>query len=467
MSNAKLRERASELILDISHKQLLLDDIQRQLDSIVYPVLTLPPEITSEIFVHCLPARRDFDVVNLDEAPLLLMHVCSAWRQIAISIAALWTTLHIDMQDIGPHFSEIVRIWLSRARQRPLSVKIVGLLSKIRDFDGFLETFCRHAGRMHSLELNIAPGDFNNMDKHRLAFSLLHSLTIRPDIECGQWLGDPNAIEIFHEVPMLNEVLMVDTPPSFIALPWKQLRKFTGEMFTVPNCMEALHLMPNLVEGRFAVRDMYINHVPSTVISHPKMESFTLFSVSTDKSGVANSTEILGYLSLPGLQTLQILSPDPGLFDDTVFDSFLWRSAPPLRKLVIRGDAEIQVQSLSAVPSLTDLEISYPRSEFVEDFFELFGHDTTFVPRLQRVSFLKCRQRESYADLYEIIDMAAAPMTDRMKNQDGFGRLQSFRLVSEDSRSYIPPPFAEELPFKKLKADGMDIYIGTRLKSVI
>ncbi|KAJ7693884.1 hypothetical protein B0H17DRAFT_840283, partial [Mycena rosella] len=70
--------------------QTQLQNVQHQLDAIVYPVLTLPPEITSEIFVHCLPDRRKWDVVNPKEAPLLLMHVCSAWRNITISTPALW-----------------------------------------------------------------------------------------------------------------------------------------------------------------------------------------------------------------------------------------------------------------------------------------------------------------------------------------------------------------------------------------
>ncbi|KAJ7498511.1 hypothetical protein FB451DRAFT_1548365 [Mycena latifolia] len=462
MSNAKLRARASELILDISHKQLLLDDIQRQLDSIVYPVLTLPPEITSEIFVLCLPAERVWDVVNPQEAPLLLMHVCSAWRQIAISTAALWTTLDIDAEDIGPYFSDIVGTWLSRACQCPLSVKIAGSLSEIHDFDRFLETLRRYAGGMRSLELVITPHDFRMMDKNLLASPLLQTLAIRPIVH-DQHLLDWGPIELFREVPMLREVLMEETPPAFIVLPWKQLTKFTGIFFTGPECSQALKLLSNAVECCFSIFSIFEHLGATAAVSHPQLESFTLF-----RSDIASSSEILGFLTLPALRTLEIIHPEPNTFDDDVFHSFLSRSAPPLKKLVIRGDVEIQVQSLSAVPSLTDLEIWHPRSEFVEGFFEPFGHNTTFLPRLQTLSFLKCRQVESYAALYEIVDMAAAPMTDRMSNRDGFAPLRSFRLVSENSQCHIPRSSAKELlPFQKLKADGMVIYIGTEGQSVI
>ncbi|KAJ7129240.1 hypothetical protein C8R44DRAFT_533755, partial [Mycena epipterygia] len=67
-----------------------LKHLQLQLDAITYPVLTIPLEITAEIFVHCLPTTRRSDVLNPEEAPLLLTHVCRAWREIAISTPSLW-----------------------------------------------------------------------------------------------------------------------------------------------------------------------------------------------------------------------------------------------------------------------------------------------------------------------------------------------------------------------------------------
>ncbi|KAJ7740892.1 hypothetical protein B0H14DRAFT_2215752, partial [Mycena olivaceomarginata] len=89
--------QVSDLTSTTSHQRQILDDmrtrlpnLQTQLNSITYPILTLPPELTSEIFTHCLPAERFVDVVNPGEAPLLLTRVCQTWRQIAISTPALW-----------------------------------------------------------------------------------------------------------------------------------------------------------------------------------------------------------------------------------------------------------------------------------------------------------------------------------------------------------------------------------------
>ncbi|KAJ7780860.1 hypothetical protein DFH07DRAFT_696173, partial [Mycena maculata] len=55
--------------------------VQEQLDAYKYPVLTLPDEIVSEIFLDCLPVCR---------SPMKLGQICSQWRDIAVSSPTLW-----------------------------------------------------------------------------------------------------------------------------------------------------------------------------------------------------------------------------------------------------------------------------------------------------------------------------------------------------------------------------------------
>ncbi|KAJ7053560.1 hypothetical protein C8F01DRAFT_996574, partial [Mycena amicta] len=73
------------------------------LDNIVYPILTLPPELTIEIFTNYVEsARLGFQDYPSDSripapypSPIVLASVCRAWRDIALSSAALWSRLHI------------------------------------------------------------------------------------------------------------------------------------------------------------------------------------------------------------------------------------------------------------------------------------------------------------------------------------------------------------------------------------
>ncbi|KAJ6601608.1 hypothetical protein B0H10DRAFT_1762067, partial [Mycena sp. CBHHK59/15] len=54
-----------------------------------YPILTLPNEITSQIFVHCLPTHGRVRP-SRQAVPLLLVHICRQWRDIALSTWELW-----------------------------------------------------------------------------------------------------------------------------------------------------------------------------------------------------------------------------------------------------------------------------------------------------------------------------------------------------------------------------------------
>jgi hypothetical protein len=58
------------------------------------PITRLPYDVLREIFIHCLPQYL-FRETQPDKtiAPLLLCHVCSSWRTVALSSAVLWSRL--------------------------------------------------------------------------------------------------------------------------------------------------------------------------------------------------------------------------------------------------------------------------------------------------------------------------------------------------------------------------------------
>ncbi|KAJ7693868.1 hypothetical protein B0H17DRAFT_1058505 [Mycena rosella] len=47
------------------------------------------------------PPSPRLAIVNGLEAPLLLLHICHAWRQVAVSTPMLWATLEIDAESVG------------------------------------------------------------------------------------------------------------------------------------------------------------------------------------------------------------------------------------------------------------------------------------------------------------------------------------------------------------------------------
>ncbi|KAJ7643432.1 hypothetical protein DFH06DRAFT_936666, partial [Mycena polygramma] len=65
------------------------DELESSLSSLAYPVLALPFDITSRIFLQCLPAHGRV-IPSAARAPLLLAQICHDWREIALSTCELW-----------------------------------------------------------------------------------------------------------------------------------------------------------------------------------------------------------------------------------------------------------------------------------------------------------------------------------------------------------------------------------------
>ncbi|KAJ7888213.1 hypothetical protein B0H13DRAFT_2342063 [Mycena leptocephala] len=57
-------------------------DVYRELNSVVDPMQRLPVEISSAIFVYCLP---EFPHPSPGIAPMVFLHVCHAWSSIVVS----------------------------------------------------------------------------------------------------------------------------------------------------------------------------------------------------------------------------------------------------------------------------------------------------------------------------------------------------------------------------------------------
>ncbi|KAK7024898.1 WD40 repeat-like protein [Favolaschia claudopus] len=96
--------------------------VKQSLNRIIYPILTVPVEITSEIFLQCLPDR--LTEPRAYSAPFLLGQICSVWRQIALNNPRLWAALHVRYSGNGRHFQNLIQNWLPRAGSVPFSLSL-------------------------------------------------------------------------------------------------------------------------------------------------------------------------------------------------------------------------------------------------------------------------------------------------------------------------------------------------------
>ncbi|KAJ7641208.1 hypothetical protein FB45DRAFT_1124774 [Roridomyces roridus] len=130
---------------------------QQRLDAYKYPVITLPNEITSEIFVRFLPRYPDCSPLSGLTSPTTLTHICRQWRDIAVATPMHWRALYIgSAASRTGQVQRVVHTWLDRSGSCPLSINVE------RDYSGAttqkesLIATLQHRERWQHAQLNLA-----------------------------------------------------------------------------------------------------------------------------------------------------------------------------------------------------------------------------------------------------------------------------------------------------------------------
>ncbi|KAJ7099436.1 hypothetical protein B0H15DRAFT_546801 [Mycena belliarum] len=388
------------------------------------PALALPPEITAEIFLRCVPDSRGpylFDQpymytydrtielavgyrpwnrgdIWLRPPPqLTLIKVCRLWRYIALGTPALWAELQLT--DDCPAEAAV---WLARAGDCPLTISICTAASL--DDAPVLNIFQRHASKMRAVDLELSTDAFERMtETGPWSFPMLRTLSLwRYDADYTELPVVPIAVI----APLLREVSMCQWRPGkeVIGIPWYHLTDLTASHYSIDDCLSVLQGTPNLVQCRLSVfsRRRRRTGAHTTVVALPHLRALTIFKNVGNEGDEAGSADILDFLALPALHTLQI-------FDDkknaNVLNVLLARSAPPLHTLVLHQQnvwaglqyvgTELAVSALAMLPTLTRLEIWRPTRQFatalLEDVFAQ-GRDRVLLPHLRTLAILGCRR---------------------------------------------------------------------------
>jgi hypothetical protein len=116
----ELQQRINNISADIICLENNRHAVQRQLNSASDPIARLPLEISSEIFIECLGIPLPSSGAH--RAPMLLMNICWNWTDIVLATPALWAA--IDAEDPIFDLPNLLDIWLKRARNRALSIRL-------------------------------------------------------------------------------------------------------------------------------------------------------------------------------------------------------------------------------------------------------------------------------------------------------------------------------------------------------
>ncbi|KAJ6454602.1 hypothetical protein C8R45DRAFT_599623 [Mycena sanguinolenta] len=293
---------------------------QERLNSYAYPVLTLPNEITSEIFIKFIPVYPRPPPMTGRRSPTTLTHVCGRWREIALSMRSLWRGMLVPGYSDDPSLLCLLKSWLSRSGDSPLSISMESIWEVLAD--ECVAALVLHRARWEYVTLAV----FSESIVHTMqgAMPLLRQFEIRTESPTPP----PSPIR-FCEVPRLCSATLWESRNATNIFPWSQLTSLT--LLYMNECAAILKEAVNLVHCH-----LFLSSVEDLVpdIRLPVLESLILMPLFESDDP---ATHFLATLITPALRSLEIadsfLQPDP----IAILDSFISNSGCRLQKLCITG----------------------------------------------------------------------------------------------------------------------------------
>ncbi|KAJ7457094.1 hypothetical protein FB451DRAFT_1275921 [Mycena latifolia] len=339
-------------------------------------ILTIPPEITAQIFAHCLPSSPSRP--KIDRAPLLLGRICRDWRNIVLDSPELWASLEIDRVDIPV---DLVEIWLSRAQNFPLTLVLkVSVFDDEWDSAPYIDVLQRQAQTWRDVTLELP---FENL------------LLLGPDLQLPMlerlaisfYDNDEHdhPVNAFRSAPALRHLqLETSVHPAGMLLPWAQLTSFESRsgVLTSEAFLTILQYTPNIAKCKIDIHnETEVDRLPEV----PPLMFLTTLSLGTS---IPKAMDILEYLSFPALQVLDlsgILFSGRELLPP--LHRFLSKPGCRLRELAIRIDGdgprdEDVFRLLETQPALEKLNLCEGELNLHIAICRRLSDSSPFLPRL-------------------------------------------------------------------------------------
>ncbi|KAK2462347.1 hypothetical protein APHAL10511_005653 [Amanita phalloides] len=330
------------------------------------PQKHLPDEVLSHIFVIAAEEHGPVGFpIRKNKLPpqLVLSHVCSRWRMLALHTSVLWSFVQCDIRNV----EHLHHGWLGRAKNFPMFFKL--LLPEGCTYSGNDNEIPNKIHKLASslkvkiLHLDLTFGQFTELSKL--------PNTVLPDIEKLRIkLISKQVGETFTTVPpiltrlrSLEVHIVTNSLPPF---PWSQLRYLSlphlyGKRL-IP-IIDVLRQTPMLQELRFVV---YCNLGPVKQVTMPGLQKITLkFEVDSD----ANVNKLLQIFTCPALMEFY-LDIKPRCTSETYGIIKQQYNIKGLRILVFGGWCTLPVSSiLKDAPMLRTLSLT----ETIMDYEAIAG----------------------------------------------------------------------------------------------
>ncbi|KAJ7074987.1 hypothetical protein B0H15DRAFT_956870 [Mycena belliarum] len=428
---AQLRERLAEIDAEILELQARLvclatarKPIVHSLKSASFPVVSIPPEIIAEIFLHYVDSAHIGGTGSGAPyapgtraggfGPLILASVCRAWRAVAISLPSIWSTVQLyAVPDTISPTEKLLQCWLPRAASHSLDIQIGSpsgldlLMPLISPYSLQLRSFSCGFDTPISFPEVLIRGRIPSLRRLEVSLEVTREEVIAP-------------VTAFFDAPALRDVHLIDFTFAWILLPWGQLTNFECSGQTAAECLEMLQYTP-LLEA------LTVDLSPPDNLSAVAVRLDRLHTLKFSK--YQESIHLIDHLTLPLLTHLEL----PVLTQQSASHlvGFFARTAPSLDSVAICDTpAYTTLACLHAMPTVSAVRLTDPPGtprEFSE-IFDALTHDAGLLPNLKSLSLSPCSGVEiPYASLADMLTMRRR------------AHLTLFELNCEEDRPFEPP----------------------------
>ncbi|KAF7319589.1 Short-chain dehydrogenase/reductase family protein [Mycena chlorophos] len=262
-----LRKRLKKKREQLARLTAEIEEIESELEQYAYPVHTLPKEIISFIFQHYVPTAPRRASLLHRWSPIMLGHICRAWREIALETPRLWSSfsLVITPKSKMHRILKIARLFLERSAPAPLSFALIcESRSRTEDVESMLKLLVSHISRWRDVSLCLHP--LPQLSFIQGAMPLLRSVTVVSHKSGGtlvRLLDRPSwsPTESFKLSPLLTRVRLSFEIDSYSeSIPWNQLTVVQLEGISFNTLVGILRESDAMVHCRVTIAPAEITH---------------------------------------------------------------------------------------------------------------------------------------------------------------------------------------------------------------
>ncbi|TFK45138.1 hypothetical protein BDQ12DRAFT_708886 [Crucibulum laeve] len=402
--NARLESEIERVRSVLEHLQSERNVIQAYIEehrALLTPARRLYPELIAEIFQHCSKGaerKRLHDILDSfdpRQGPLLLAHICSEWRSVALSTPNLWTLIRVVIRRPRPAQLSLVEMWLSHSRELPLTIGIMERKPGAQpptypsvDWSNnqALAGLVRESRRWETVQLMFPPstvtwGSFATIKNN---VPLLRSLTL--NVSRGMYSSNV-VLDLFENTPRLKHLALdYAFPLSIVKVPCAQLMSLELSVHrqsptSINWCLEALYKIPILRECVLHCGAFEPWHPFPMKVEHAFLRKLSIFAEPLRDGGFGDGLRSLFVrMTLPNLRSLTVQSTSNARdWDHEPFVDFLSRS-PHLEELTLKCDTDVGdlAEALRETPNVHRL-IVHCRSRGLDNLLrQLAGADEVY-----------------------------------------------------------------------------------------